>query len=79
MDRQFHSAMAIFFCFGSCATLTLALKRLAALDDQFSAAGMQFVKGWPTYKLLPRILGESFAIAMMELSQTSSAGHWLGQ
>mmetsp|Transcript_21181 Transcript_21181/g.52084 ORF Transcript_21181/g.52084 Transcript_21181/m.52084 type:complete len:1044 (-) Transcript_21181:951-4082(-) len=44
----------------------MALKQLAASDDRFSVAGMQFVKGRPTYKLLPGTVGESFAISVAE-------------
>jgi DNA mismatch repair protein MutS2 len=44
----------------------MALKQLAASDDRFSVGGMQFVKGRPTYKLLPGTVGESFAIAVAE-------------
>jgi DNA mismatch repair protein MutS2 len=44
----------------------MALKQLAASDDRFSVAGMQFVRGRPTYKLLPGTVGESFAISVAE-------------
>jgi DNA mismatch repair protein MutS2 len=44
----------------------MALKQLAASDDRFSVAGMQFVGGRPTYKLLPGTVGESFALAVAE-------------
>lgn len=44
----------------------MALKQLASSDSRFSVAGMQFVKGRPTYKLLPGTVGESFAIAVAE-------------
>jgi len=44
----------------------LQLKQLAASDDRFSVAGMQFVNGRPTYKLLPGTVGESFALAVAE-------------
>ncbi|CAJ1957296.1 unnamed protein product [Cylindrotheca closterium] len=44
----------------------MALKQLAASDDRFSVGGMQFVKGRPTYKLLPGTVGESFAISVAE-------------
>jgi DNA mismatch repair protein MutS2 len=44
----------------------LQLKQLAASDDRFSVAGMQFVSGRPTYKLLPGTVGESFALAVAE-------------
>jgi len=44
----------------------MALKQLAASDERFSVAGMQFVRGRPTYKLLPGTVGESFALAVAE-------------
>eukprot|EP00980_Cylindrotheca_fusiformis_P022860 scaffold9857_cov127-Cylindrotheca_fusiformis.AAC.6 len=44
----------------------MVLKQLAASDDRFSVAGMQFVRGRPTYKLLPGTVGESFAISVAE-------------
>jgi DNA mismatch repair protein MutS2 len=44
----------------------MQLKQLAASDDRFSVAGMQFVQGRPTYKLLPGTVGESFALAVAE-------------
>lgn len=44
----------------------LELKQLAASDSRFSVAGMQFVNGRPTYKLLPGTVGESFALAVAE-------------
>ena len=44
----------------------MALKQLAASDERFSVAGMQFVGGRPTYKLLPGTVGESFALAVAE-------------
>ena len=44
----------------------LELKQLASSDDRFAVAGMQFVGGRPTYKLLPGVIGESFAIAVAE-------------
>jgi DNA mismatch repair protein MutS2 len=44
----------------------MQLKQLAASDSRFSVAGMQFVGGRPTYKLLPGTVGESFAIAVAE-------------
>jgi DNA mismatch repair protein MutS2 len=47
----------------------MALKQLAASDSRFSVAGMQFVKGRPTYKLLPGTVGESFAISVAERLQ----------
>jgi len=42
------------------------LKQLAASDPRFSVAGMQFVNGRPTYKLLPGVVGESFALSVAE-------------
>ena len=44
----------------------LELKQLASTDDRFEVAGMQFVGGRPTYKLLPGVIGESFALAVAE-------------
>mmetsp|Transcript_3431 Transcript_3431/g.6468 ORF Transcript_3431/g.6468 Transcript_3431/m.6468 type:complete len:886 (-) Transcript_3431:98-2755(-) len=44
----------------------LQLKQLAAADDRFSVAAMQFINGKPTYKLLPGIVGESFALSVAE-------------
>ncbi len=44
----------------------LELKQLASTDDRFNVAGMQFVGGRPTYKLLPGVIGESFALAVAE-------------
>jgi DNA mismatch repair protein MutS2 len=44
----------------------LQLKQLAASDERFAVAGMQFVNGRPTYKLLPGTVGESFALAVAE-------------
>lgn len=44
----------------------LELKQLASTDDRFDVAGMQFVGGRPTYKLLPGVIGESFALAVAE-------------
>jgi DNA mismatch repair protein MutS2 len=44
----------------------MQLKQLAASDDRFAVAGMQFVNGRPTYKLLPGIIGESFALSVAE-------------
>ena len=51
-----------------CAITThyLELKTLASTDDRFSVAGMQFLGGKPTYKLMPNVIGESFAIAVAE-------------
>ena len=42
------------------------LKQLAVADDRFAVAGMQFVRGRPTYKLLPGTVGESFALSVAE-------------
>jgi DNA mismatch repair protein MutS2 len=47
----------------------MALKQLASSDDRFSVAGMQFVRGRPTYKLLPGVVGESYALAVAEKLQ----------
>ena len=47
----------------------MALKQLASSDDRFSVAGMQFVGGRPTYKLLPGVVGESYALAVAERLQ----------
>jgi DNA mismatch repair protein MutS2 len=44
----------------------LQLKQLAAADNRFSVAAMQFINGKPTYKLLPGIVGESFALSVAE-------------
>ena len=44
----------------------LQLKQLAASDPRFAVAGMQFVNGRPTYKLLPGTVGESFALSVAE-------------
>jgi DNA mismatch repair protein MutS2 len=44
----------------------LELKQLASTDDRFAVAGMQFKNGKPTYKLLPGVIGESFALAVAE-------------
>ena len=44
----------------------MELKQLAASDNRFAVAGMQFVSGRPTYKLLPGIVGESFALSVAE-------------
>jgi len=44
----------------------LELKQLASTDDRFAVAGMQFVGGRPTYKLIPGMIGESFALAVAE-------------
>lgn len=47
----------------------LQLKQLAAADDRFSVAAMQFINGKPSYKLLPGIVGESFALSVAERLQ----------
>jgi len=44
----------------------LQLKQLASYDKRFAVAGMQFVNNRPTYKLLPGLIGESFALAVAE-------------
>ena len=44
----------------------LELKQLAITDDRFAVAGMQFVGGRPTYRLIPGVIGESFALAVAE-------------
>jgi DNA mismatch repair protein MutS2 len=44
----------------------MQLKQLAASDDRFSVAAMQFVNGRPTYKLEPGAVGESFALSVAE-------------
>ena len=44
----------------------MELKQLAASDDRFNVGGMQFVNGRPTYKLLPGVVGESFALSVAE-------------
>ena len=44
----------------------MELKQLAAADPRFAVAGMQFVKGRPTYKLLPGTVGESYAMSVAE-------------
>jgi DNA mismatch repair protein MutS2 len=44
----------------------MALKQLAASDERFAVAGMQFSNGRPTYKLLPGTVGESFALSVAE-------------
>ncbi|KAL9179988.1 hypothetical protein ACHAXT_007958 [Thalassiosira profunda] len=44
----------------------LELKQLASTDDRFAVAGMQFLGGVPTYKLMPGVIGESFALAVAE-------------
>jgi len=44
----------------------MELKQLAFSDDRFSVAGMQFVGNRPTYKLLPGVVGESYALAVAE-------------
>ena len=42
------------------------LKQLASSDDRFGVGGMQFVGGRPTYKFVPGVVGESFALAVAE-------------
>ncbi len=42
------------------------MKQLAVADERFAVAGMQFVRGRPTYKLLPGTVGESFALSVAE-------------
>jgi DNA mismatch repair protein MutS2 len=51
-----------------CAITThyLELKQLASSDNRFAVGGMQFINGRPTYKLLPGVVGESFALAVAE-------------
>ena len=44
----------------------LELKQLASSDKRFSVGGMQFINGKPTYKLLPGVVGKSFALAVAE-------------
>ena len=44
----------------------MELKQLAMTDDRFAVAGMQFVGGRPTYRLMPGVIGESFALAVAE-------------
>lgn len=44
----------------------LDLKQLASSDDRFAVAGMQFLGNRPTYKLIPGMIGESFALAVAE-------------
>merc|ERR1719437_367307 len=44
----------------------MQLKQLASSDERFSVAGMQFVGDRPTYKLLPGVVGESYALAVAE-------------
>lgn len=51
----------------------LELKQLASSDDRFAVAGMQFKNGRPTYKLLPGVIGESFALAVAERLKLPSA------
>merc|ERR1712194_680142 len=53
-------------CIVAITTHYMALKQLASSDDRFSVAGMQFVGGRPTYKLLPGVVGESYALAVAE-------------
>lgn len=42
------------------------LKQLAVADERFAVGGMQFVRGRPTYKLMPGTVGESFALSVAE-------------
>jgi DNA mismatch repair protein MutS2 len=51
----------------------MALKQLASSDGRFSVAGMQFVRGRPTYRLLPGVVGESYALAVAEKLQLPQA------
>ncbi|GKZ01023.1 hypothetical protein MPSEU_001053700 [Mayamaea pseudoterrestris] len=44
----------------------MQLKQLASSDNRFSVGGMQFVNGRPTYKLIPGVVGESFALSVAE-------------
>ena len=44
----------------------MELKQLASSDTRFAVAGMQFLGGVPTYKLIPGMIGESFALAVAE-------------
>jgi DNA mismatch repair protein MutS2 len=44
----------------------MELKQLATSDSRFAVAGMQFLGGVPTYKLIPGMIGESFALAVAE-------------
>jgi DNA mismatch repair protein MutS2 len=44
----------------------MELKQLASSDSRFAVAGMQFLGGVPTYKLIPGMIGESFALAVAE-------------
>jgi DNA mismatch repair protein MutS2 len=44
----------------------LQLKQLAAADRRFGVAGMEFVAGRPTYRLLAGTVGESFALTVAE-------------
>mmetsp|Transcript_19145 Transcript_19145/g.47647 ORF Transcript_19145/g.47647 Transcript_19145/m.47647 type:complete len:1082 (-) Transcript_19145:220-3465(-) len=47
----------------------MQLKQLASSDERFAVAGMQFVGNRPTYKLLPGVVGESYALAVAERLQ----------
>ncbi len=44
----------------------MQLKQLAASDDRFAIGAMQFINGKPTYKFLPGVVGESFALSVAE-------------
>jgi len=44
----------------------MQLKQLATTDERFAVAGMQFVKGRPTYRLQRGAIGESFALSVAE-------------
>jgi len=44
----------------------LQLKQLATSDSRFAVGAMQFIRGMPTYKLLPGVVGESFALSVAE-------------
>ena len=44
----------------------MELKQLASTDERFAVAGMQFMGGRPTYKLIPGMIGESYALAVAE-------------
>jgi DNA mismatch repair protein MutS2 len=47
----------------------MQLKQLATSDSRFDVAGMEFVRGQPTYRMLPGTVGESFALAVAERLQ----------
>ena len=44
----------------------MQLKQLATSDSRFAVGAMQFIRGRPTYKLLPGVVGESFALSVAE-------------